>query len=239
VTSIDALAPPHPGAPYDPFDVVVVAASTGGLAAYSELIRALPADFPVALVAVQHRSPAFGDVLPRLLRSRTNLRVMTVTDGARLQPGALYVAPPERQVLFGHDRTLRLVAPRMGAFPLRRCTADDLFVSAAETYGDRTLAVVLTGEHDDGALGVRAIKRRGGRVLVQDQGSAQAFRMPSAAIATGCVDFVLPPNGIARALIAFTMVPGAAGFFAVPVAPWAVPSAPPALHKPRTVFDTL
>lgn len=212
-------------AAHDAFDVVVMAASTGGLTAYSELLGALPADFPLPIIAVQHRSPTYEHVLPKVLRSRTALHVAPIGDGDRLLPGTVHIAPAERQVLFGRDDRLRLVAPQPSTFPLLRCTADDLFISAAETFGERVLAVVLTGEHDDGAAGARMIKHSGGRVLAQEQASAQAFRMPAAAIATGCVDFVLPLKGIAATLRAFAMMPGAAAFFSVPMAPWAAMSA--------------
>ena len=83
------------------------------------------------------------------------------------------------------------------------------------------IGVVLTGMLRDGTTGVRAVKRHGGRVLAQDLATARAGSMPSSAIATGCVDFVLPLHRIATALVALTMAPGAAELFTVPIPPWA------------------
>jgi two-component system chemotaxis response regulator CheB len=93
--------------------------------------------------------------------------------------------------------------------------ADELFASAAEVYGARLLAVVLTGRLRDGTRGVRAVKARGGRVLVQDPDHAEQGSMPWNALATGCVDLVLDPPRIGDALVSLVTVPGAAELFAV------------------------
>ncbi len=110
----------------------------------------------------------------------------------------------------------------MGAFPLARCAADPLCASVAAAFGPRTIGVVLSSALDDGAAGAQAIKRVGGRVLVQDPATAAATGMPTAAIATGCVDFVLAPEEIGAALVALVMAPGAAQLFRVPVPSWAL-----------------
>jgi two-component system chemotaxis response regulator CheB len=96
-----------------------------------------------------------------------------------------------------------------------------LFRSAAEVSGPRLIGVVLSGMRRDGAQGVQAVRRHGGRVLAQDPATAAAPEMPAAAIATGCVDFVLPPERIASALVALTMAPGAAEFLRVAPPSWA------------------
>jgi two-component system chemotaxis response regulator CheB len=96
-----------------------------------------------------------------------------------------------------------------------------LFRSAAEVSGPRLIAVVLSGMRRDGAEGVQAVRRHGGRVLAQDPATAAAPEMPAAAIATGCVDFVLPPERIASALVALAMAPGAAEFLRVAPPSWA------------------
>jgi two-component system chemotaxis response regulator CheB len=98
---------------------------------------------------------------------------------------------------------------------------DGLLAGISGLAGAAAIAVVLTGLQRDGAVGVQEIKRRGGRVLVQDPATARGAGMPSAAIASGCVDFVLPLDRIGPALVALVMAPGGAAFFAVPTSPWA------------------
>jgi two-component system chemotaxis response regulator CheB len=209
-------------APYAAFDIVAVAASTGGLEAYRRLLSRLPSGFPAALVAVQHRSPAHDDLTPLLLRRHGALDVESAVHGAPLRLGTIHVAPADRQLVVDGDGRLSLDTPRDGVFPLARCAADPLFASVAAAFGRRAIAVVLSGALNDGASGARAVKRGGGRVLVQDPATAAAAGMPNAAIATGCVDFVLPPEEIAAALVALVMAPGAAQLFRVPVPSWAL-----------------
>jgi two-component system chemotaxis response regulator CheB len=98
-----------------------------------------------------------------------------------------------------------------------RPAGDPLMVSAATSYGDRTLGVVMTGLNTDGAAGAQAIKWSGGMVLAQDQATCRAVGMPRAAIATGCVDLVLPLEALGPAIVALVMAPGAATVFRVPI----------------------
>ena len=190
------------------FDVVAMVASLGGLRAYSKVLSALPADFPAAVLLVQHRDPRYAGLLPELLGRRTELRVRAAAHGDRLRPGTVYVAPVDRQLLLAPDRTLALCPASTGRIPRPRCQADPLFASVAAQAGERAIAVVLTGALDDGAAGVRAIKRLGGRVLAQDRDTSEAFGQPAAARATGCVDWVLPLEKIAGALVSLVMAPG-------------------------------
>lgn len=190
-----------------------MAASYGGLAAYRTVLGALPAGFPVPILLVQHRSPGADFVAPLLARE-TPLVVANAADGEVLRPGTVHVLPPDRQATLDQKGRLVLAA---GV----RCKADALLESVAFVHGPRAIAVVLTGRLADGTAGVRAIKARGGRVLVQDSGSSQAFGMPGAAIATGCVDHVLPLRTIAAALVSLVMVPGADELFRVRLSHWA------------------
>jgi len=199
------------------FDLVVIAASQGGLAAYQRILAALPSAFPAAVVVSQHRAVRQRDVLGGLLARGTQLVVEPAQTGARPQPGALYVAPADRQLLLTPEGSFTLADPKE-AWPL----ADPLLASAAAAAGARMIAVVVSGRLRDGAAGVQAVKRAGGRVLVQDQATAECFGMPGAAIATGCVDFVLPVEILGPALIALVMTPGAATWLRVPVPSWAL-----------------
>jgi two-component system chemotaxis response regulator CheB len=197
------------------FDVVVIAASLGGISALSQVLSALPADFPAAIIVVQHLSPTSPSQLADLLSRRTSLWVKWAEEGDRLQPGVVFVAPPNQHLLLREGDVLTLrQSPRVQWV---RPSADVLFASVAASYGERAIAVVLTGAGRDGARGVQMMKQMGGRVLVQDMATSRSFGMPSAAIRTGCIDFILPLRTIAPALITLVMVRGAAMLFHVPM----------------------
>lgn len=198
------------------FDAVALVASLGGIEAVQEVLSALSADFPAPVVVVQHGRPSADDPgrLGRVLRRRSALTVRVAADGLGLQPGVTVVPTGRTATLDAEGRfTLGDGPPVQGG--------DVLLRSLAGTLGAGVIGVVLTGMLHDGAHGVRAVKRAGGRVLVQDPGTARAAGMPSSAIATGCVDFVLPLDRIGPALIALVMAPGGADLLRVPTPPWA------------------
>ncbi|HEX8518438.1 MAG TPA: chemotaxis protein CheB [Pseudonocardia sp.] len=202
-----------------PFEVVALVASLGGVAAVSRILAGLPAGFPAHVLVVQHaRRDQDPEVLTRLLRRLTPLPVGTARSGTELHGPGVTVVPGGHLAGVGPARRLTLT-PVEAPDHLR--VGDTLLTGLTAAFGPRVLAVVLTGMLHDGAAGVRAVKRRGGRVLVQDPATARAAGMPASAVATGCVDFVLPLDRIAAALIALSMAPGAADLFAVPTAPWA------------------
>jgi two-component system chemotaxis response regulator CheB len=180
------------------FDIVALAASAGGLKALTDVLAALPSDFPAALVVVQHLDPRHRSLMAELLGRRTALRVQEAREGDRLEPGRAYIAPPNRHLLVNPDRTLSLTQTELVHFV--RPSADLLFESTAASYKDRAIAVVLSGSGKDGAMGVKAVKKMGGTVIVQDEKTAQFSGMPEAAHQTGMVDFVLPLDEIAPAL---------------------------------------
>jgi two-component system chemotaxis response regulator CheB len=183
----------------DGFELVVVASSAGGVQALTKLVSELPADFGLAVVIVQHVDPRHRSLLVDILARRSRLPVEQVADGTKMVPGTVYVAPPGFHVLVDADRTRSLSHAELVNFV--RPSADLLFESAAASFTDGVIAVVLTGTGEDGAGGVRAVHEMGGTVVVQDQGSSEFFGMPGAAIATGVVDFVLPLEEIAPALV--------------------------------------
>lgn len=205
-----------PRAARAPFETVVIGASLGGVRALIAVLGAAPAAFPASIVVVQHRSPLYASRLPQLLRDHTALAVEDAEDGTRPRAGAVYVAPTDRHLTFDACGTLR--HSRGARVNFARPSVDVLFASAARAHGPRAIAVVLTGLLHDGAAGARAVKAAGGRVLVQERATARAASMPSATLATGCVDFELPLPGIAAALLALVMVPGAASLLAVSAA---------------------
>jgi two-component system chemotaxis response regulator CheB len=189
------------------FDVAALAASAGGLTALSRVLSALPSDFPAAVVVVQHLDPRHRSLMADILSRRTPLRVKQAEEGDILTPAMVHIAPPNRHLLVNPDGTLSLSQSELVHFV--RPSADLLFESVAASHKDRAIAVVLTGTGSDGAMGVQAIKKMGGTVIVQDEKTSQFFGMPAAAIQTGNADFILPLDEIASALI--TLVKGDSG----------------------------
>ena len=181
------------------FELVVVAASAGGVQALTRLVSELPAGFAQPIVVVQHVDPRHRSLLVEILGRRSAMRVEHAQEGTQLVSGTIYVAPPGSHVLVNPDHTLSLSKAELVHFV--RPSADLLFESAAASFTDKVIAVVLTGSGEDGASGVCAVKKMGGTVLCQDEKSSDFFGMPGAAIATGSVDFVLPLDEIAAALV--------------------------------------
>ena len=115
----------------------------------------------------------------------------------------MYIAPPDKHLLANQDRTLSLTQSELVHFV--RPSADLLFESVAASFRERAIAVILTGSGRDGAMGVKAIKKMGGTVIAQDEETSEFFSMPSAAIETGQVDFILPVDEIPQALVALVV----------------------------------
>src|SRR5258705_1875313 len=184
----------HPAA-----DAVLVAASAGGLNALTSMLSGLPADFPASVPIVQHIEPHHRSMLAEILGRSCELPVVQAEDGQPFQGGVVHVAPPDHHLLVNADGSLSLTRTELVHFV--RPSADLLFESGAASFGRRATGVVLTGTGSDGALGVEAIKRVGGTVIAQDEATSDFFGMPGAAIETGAVDFVLPLDQIAEALV--------------------------------------
>jgi two-component system chemotaxis response regulator CheB len=185
------------------FDIVAVAASAGGLAALSTILSGLPEEFPAAILVVQHLDPRHRSLMAEILSHRTPLKVKQAEEGDRLHPGTVYISRPDRHLLANADNTLSLTQSELVHFV--RPSADLLFESVVASHKNRAIAVVLTGTGSDGAMGVQAIKKMGGTVIVQDKATSEFDGMPSAAIQTGCADFVLPLQEIAGALVTLTL----------------------------------
>jgi two-component system CheB/CheR fusion protein len=178
-----------------PFPVVGVGASAGGLEAFSSLLRALPGNTGLAFVIIQHLDPKHSSALVELLAKCTPMPVEEAKDAIRVEPDRVYVTPPNFDVII-RDQMLRL-RPRTRVRGIHM-PIDAFFRSLAEDVRERAIGVILSGTSSDGALGIEAIKREGGITLVQDDKTAKYDGMPRSAIATGYVDRVLPPEGIAR-----------------------------------------
>jgi two-component system chemotaxis response regulator CheB len=169
-------------------------------------LTGLPSDFPATLVVVQHLDPRHRSLMADILSRRTTLRVKQAEEGDHLACATVYIAPPNRHLLVNLDGSLSLSQSELVHFV--RPSADLLFESVAASYKDRAIAVVLTGTGSDGAMGVQAIKKMGGTVVVQDEKTSEFFGMPGAAIQTGSADFVLPLDEISSALVTLVMKGG-------------------------------
>jgi two-component system, chemotaxis family, protein-glutamate methylesterase/glutaminase len=178
--------------------VVIVGVSAGGLDAVCTLLGALPRDFGLAFVVVQHRSKD-SNALCEVLAECTPLPVHEVTDKTPLAPGEVFLAPPDYHLFLEQGYfSLSLDAPELYSRP----SIDVAFESAAESYGAEVVGIVLTGANHDGAKGLRRIVDRGGLAFVQDPATAEVGVMPAAAIKAVPEAEVLPLAGIARRLAA-------------------------------------
>jgi two-component system chemotaxis response regulator CheB len=182
------------------YGVVAIGSSLGGLDAVSAVLAALPEAFPLPIVIVQHRGaaqPAEGR-LQEIWQRHTTLVVCDAQDKSPIAPGHVYVAPPDYHLMIDAPAVFALSTE--GPVLWARPSIDVLFESVAETYGQRVIGVVLTGASADGSQGIRAIRARGGCVLVQDPADATCDVMPRAAIAATAVNHVLGLSDLGRML---------------------------------------
>jgi two-component system chemotaxis response regulator CheB len=179
--------------------VVAVVGSAGGIRAIQVVLGALPTTLEACVIVVIHLTPQAPSLLPAILGRATELQVAQAFDGAPLEPGIVWVAPPDAHLLVEPDETLHLDDSELVHHV--RPSADVLLFSLAQNHHGSCTAVVLSGTGIDGAAGAAAIKRAGGRVLAQDEATSQYFGMPGAAILAGGVDEVLPLDAIAPAVL--------------------------------------
>lgn len=170
-------------------DIIVVGGSAGSLSALTALLRDLPDDLAAAVFVAIHSSPMGPAMLPTILARSSKLPVMYATDGQRIKRGGVLVAPPDLHLLMENDRVVLTKGPRENRF---RPSIDRLFRSAAEAYGSRVVALVLSGMLDDGTYGLMAVKQRGGLAIVQDRNEAAYAGMPLSALRRVAVDHELP-----------------------------------------------
>ncbi|WP_236209539.1 chemotaxis protein CheB [Pseudomonas tohonis] len=180
-------------------DAVVVGASAGGVEALLTVFSGLPAGYGLPLVCVLHLPESRDSLLADLFGRRLALRVKEAQDKEDLSPGTLYFAPPGYHLSIESDHSFSL--SREEPLHYSRPSIDVLFESAADSYRERLVGVLLTGANQDGAAGLAAIKRAGGLSIVQEPAEAQVPTMPESALATHVPDYILPLRGI-RALLA-------------------------------------
>ena len=192
---------PHSDAPPSAFRVpssafraVVIGGSAGGVDALTAILPALPADFGLPVLLVQHLHPSDDGALARRLGRSCALQVVVPCDKERVERGRVYVAPADYHMLVERDGTIALAVDEKVNWS--RPSVDVLFECAARAWGSVLAAVILSGASADGATGVRAVKAAGGLTIAQDPASARMPVMPQAAIDTGAVDVVLTPEEI-------------------------------------------
>ncbi|MCC3502417.1 MULTISPECIES: chemotaxis protein CheB [unclassified Microcoleus] len=180
-----------------PFPIVGIVASAGGLEAFTEFLGHLPADTGMAFVLIQHLDPNYKSLLSEILATKTEMPVSQVEDGTTVEPNQVYIIPPNTKMTLV-EGVLKLT-PREKVYG-KYMPGDAFLVSLAVDRGHKAIAIILSGGDGDGSLGIKAIKAAGGLTFAQCEASAKFDSMPNTAVATGDVDFVLPPQQIAQEL---------------------------------------
>jgi two-component system chemotaxis response regulator CheB len=179
-------------------DLVVIGASAGGVGALQGLVRALPGDFPAAILIVMHLSPHSAGLLPEILSQSGSLPASNGRRGDPIENGHIYVAPPNRHLLAGANHRIQIgYGPKENRF---RLAVDPLFRSAALNYDARTIGIILSDGLDDGTAGLCAIKQAGGLAIVQDPAEAEDSSMPRSALNHVATDYCLTAHEIGAML---------------------------------------
>jgi two-component system, chemotaxis family, CheB/CheR fusion protein len=178
------------------FRVVCLGGSAGGLEAYTGILRHMPATTGMAFVIAPHRMFRKASLLPEILANVTTMPVMEVKEGMLLKPNRVYLMPPHTEMTLNNNRFALQPPRKPHGWPI---TISLFLHSLAEAYGQRAIAVILSGLDHDGSAALKAVKAFGGMTFAQS--NAKFDDMPRHAIETGYVDFVLPPAEIAQALL--------------------------------------
>lgn len=182
------------------FPIVGIGTSAGGLEALEHFLSHVPKNSGMAFVIIQHLDPTRKGIMPELLQRTTGIKVLQVKDRSRVQPDSVYVIPPNKDmsILHGVLHLLEPTSPRGLRLPI------DFFLrSLAQDREEQSIAVILSGMGSDGTLGLRAIKEKGGAVLVQDPASAKFDGMPRSAIDSGLVDIVAPVDNLPGRIVSY------------------------------------
>jgi two-component system, chemotaxis family, protein-glutamate methylesterase/glutaminase len=178
-------------------DIIVIGASAGGVEALQKLVKGIPKDIPAAIFIVLHIPAHNPSYLPEILTRVGNIKAKSPKDREPIEPGQIYVAPPDHHMLIERDFIRIVHGPKENR---HRPAVDPLFRSAARAYNRRVIGVILTGALDDGTAGLNSIKRLDGITVVQDPLEALYPSMPQSAMASVQIDYVLPIAAIATLL---------------------------------------
>lgn len=184
-----------------PPEVIAIGISTGGPEALAKLLPKLPKSFPLPILIVQHMPPFFTKLLAERLNSDAHIDVKEGEEGMPIRPGVAYIAPGGSH-LYVHQQAGKISLALNQDPPENSCrpSADVLFRSVAELYGNRALGIIMTGMGRDGLKGLRMLKEKGGSVIAQDQATSVIWGMPAAVVNEGLAECVLPLDQIAGAM---------------------------------------
>jgi two-component system, chemotaxis family, protein-glutamate methylesterase/glutaminase len=176
---------------------VVIGVSTGGPTALGSILPKLPAGFKLPILVVQHMPPLFTRLLADRLNSTCNLKVEEATQGSKVEPGKILIAPGDYHMkIASNEGGVHVYLDQSERLNSCRPAVDALFASAGEVYGGAVLAVILTGMGQDGLRGVEILRAQGASVLAQDEASSVVWGMPGAVVNAGLVDRVLPLDDV-------------------------------------------
>jgi two-component system CheB/CheR fusion protein len=193
-----AISNKHTASFSSDLSVIGIGASAGGLEAINEFFDNVPENTNFAFVIIQHLSPDYKSLMGEILSKHTTMQVIEAHDDEILRPNFVYLLPSKKLMTVKNDR-LQLDEKIKNKLPNN--AIDIFFSSLAEDKGDKAIGVILSGTGTDGSKGIERIKSNGGIVVVQDPLTAEFDGMPNSAIATGCVDLILPPEIMADELI--------------------------------------
>jgi two-component system CheB/CheR fusion protein len=178
-----------------PIYIVGIGGSAGALSAYKELLDALSSHTGMAFVIISHLLPTANTQLAEILVRHTTMEVALASNAMQIHANCVYIIPPNADLTILDNAIFKIVSPR-----IKSNNQIDLFLtSLAEAMGSHAIAIILSGLDGDGTEGCRHIKEHGGTTFAQDL-SAEVSGMPLSALASGCIDFVLPPSKIAEEL---------------------------------------
>jgi two-component system chemotaxis response regulator CheB len=181
------------------YEAIVIGVSSGGMTALKFIFSALPADFSVPIIIVQHINAQSDNEWINLLNNKSNLTIKEADEKEKIEIGNVYIAPANYHLLIETDKTFSLTIDEYVNFA--RPSIDVLFESAAEVYKDKLIGIVLTGSNNDGTKGITQIKELGGTAIIQDPETAESPKMPTSAIAAIEPDYILSLEQIVQLLI--------------------------------------
>ncbi|MBU2646986.1 PAS domain-containing protein [bacterium] len=186
------------------FPIVGLGASAGGLEALELFFANMPANSGMAFVIIQHLSPTHKSMMGSLLMKSTQMKVVGIENGMKIEPDHIYLNPPDRNVVAENGRLLLMMPLKTGGLNL---PIDCFFRSMAADLGEKAICIILSGTATDGTLGLKAVKGEGGIAMVQEPNTAKYDGMPRSAIATGVVDVILPVEMLPGKLLKVARAP--------------------------------